>query len=153
MGLRGGSGGIGGKPREIEMTRQLQAINTLARLGLAFVWLYHGLVPKLLFMHPDELLPLLNAGMPEVQAVLFVKLAGWAEVALGLALLVLPQARWPYYLTAGLMIVATFTALLYAPILFRGAFNPASLNVLVFLLAVIGLASSPHNPKEQIEQD
>jgi uncharacterized membrane protein YphA (DoxX/SURF4 family) len=135
------------------MTRQMQTINTLARLGLAFVWLYHGLVPKLLFMHPDELLPLLNAGMPEDRAVLFIKLAGWAEVALGLGLVVLRRARWPYYLTAGLMIVATFTVLLYAPILFHAAFNPTSLNLLVFLLAVIGLVSSPHNPKEQIEQD
>ena len=119
----------------------MQTINTLARLGLAFTWLYHGLVPKLIFMHPDELLPLLNAGLPEDRAVLFVKLAGWAEISLGLAMLVLRRARWPYYLTALLMIPAAATVLLYAPTLFRGAFNPASLNVLVFVLAVIGLAS------------
>jgi hypothetical protein len=80
-------------------------------------------------------------------------LAGWVEVALGLALLVLRRARWPYYLTAGLMILATFTVLLYAPILLHAAFNPASLNVLVFLLAVIGLASRRNDPNEQIEQD
>jgi hypothetical protein len=133
------------------MTRQMQTINILARLGLAFVWLYHGLVPKLIFMHPDELLPLLNAGMPENQAMRFVKLAGWAEVALGLAMLAFWPSRWPYYLTAGLMAVATAAVLLYAPVLFQGAFNPASLNLLVFLLAVIGLASSRANPGEQRE--
>ncbi len=33
---------------------RLSLIHALSRLGIAFTWLWQGLVPKLLFAHPDE---------------------------------------------------------------------------------------------------
>jgi hypothetical protein len=43
----------------------LAAAHALARIGIAFVWLWQGLVPKLLYPNQDEKLMLAAAGWPE----------------------------------------------------------------------------------------
>ena len=45
---------------------QRAVIHAVARLCIALVFLYHGLVPKLLFRHPTELAILLDAGLPRL---------------------------------------------------------------------------------------
>src|SRR5258708_17340253 len=52
----------GGIPPQSSMRMAL--IHALARLGIAFTWLYQGLVPKLLFANTDEREMLVAAGLP-----------------------------------------------------------------------------------------
>ncbi len=39
-------------------------IHAIARITVAFIWIWHGLLPKLLFLHVDELVVLTQAGVP-----------------------------------------------------------------------------------------
>lgn len=66
---------------------------SLARWGLALLFLYHGIVPKLLWLSPGELEMIRAHGFE--QARLLAALAGVAEVVLALALLVVRRRRWP----------------------------------------------------------
>ena len=122
------------------MHREL--IHTLSRITVAFIWLWHGLVPKLIVQHPDEYAPLLGMGIDQSTAETIVMLSGWGEIVFGLLILILWKARWPFLLTivamSGLLLGVFFTS----PELALGAFNPVTLNLLVIVVATIALLSS-----------
>jgi hypothetical protein len=44
--------------------QQERRIHSIARGGLAVIFVYHGLVPKLLVHHPDEIAMLKDSGVP-----------------------------------------------------------------------------------------
>lgn len=119
------------------------AVHTLSRSIIAFVWAWHGLVPKLIMHHPDESVPLLGMGLDAATADTIVTVSGWGEIAFALVFLFLPRAVWPLYLTiigmSGLLIGVFVTA----PDLALGAFNPVTLNILVIAMAVIAIRTAP----------
>ncbi|MFK7736296.1 MAG: DoxX-like family protein [Pirellulaceae bacterium] len=110
----------------------------LSRAGVAFVWLYHGLVPKLLFCHETEL-ELVQAGPTPLDASTMVLLAGAAEVALGMLVLLTIGKRWPIALSLLGFSALLAGALVLAPATAIQAFNPVSLTVLAMLLCWINL--------------
>jgi hypothetical protein len=113
---------------------------------VAFVWLYHGLVPKLLFAHPDEIAMLLSAGTPSELAPAVMRGIGIAEILLGLTVLVAFRARWPFLITVVLMIAALLGVGITAPSYLTAAFNPVSLNIAMIALASIGYVASAEVP-------
>ena len=113
--------------------------STVARWALAFVFLYHGLVPKLLWVHPSEV-ALVAAGpsmgiAPEV----LVRLAGIAEVIWALVLIVCWRHRWPLYASAVALIGLFMGAVLLSPSTLVAAFNPVSLTLTSLALVWIAL--------------
>ncbi len=64
---------------------------------------------------------------------------GWAEVLLGVIVLLLSRFRWPLMLTTFLMVLATIAVAVNSPMHLTAAFNPVTLNVLVAVVALIGL--------------
>lgn len=133
-----------GIPAAVSLQRSL--IHLIARVALAFVWLYQGLLPKLLQPHTDELAMIQQGGVSAANAPLVAQLIGAGEVALGLAMLVSFRQRWPFLLTLVLMIAATASVAFHSPQYLSAAFNPVSLNVLMASLAVVGLLSSRDLP-------
>lgn len=121
-------------------------VHALARMTLAFIWIYHGLIPKLIIMHPDELLPLTNSGLSEPLAALGVAFAGLAEIAFGLALLVFWNCRPLLLASIPLMLIALFGVGITAPELLTAAFNPVTLNLAVITLSLIAYAISAELP-------
>jgi hypothetical protein len=121
-------------------------VHALARLTLAAIWLYHGLVPKLLLTQRDEVTMLLNAGVSASAAPTLVRLAGVCEVAFGLLLLTTWRKRWPLFLNIPLMLAATAGVALRSPQYLGAAFNPVTLNLSVVALSVIGLIASAASP-------
>jgi hypothetical protein len=117
-----------------EIVRSMSLIYALARLAVVFVWLWHGLVPKLLFRDPDELLMLQATGLSPAT----LPLIGGAELLAGIVGLVF--WRWRSYLafTAIGMLIALLTVALRSPQYLRAAFNPVTLNACV--LALSGVA-------------
>lgn len=109
------------------------------RLTLAFIWIYQGLVPKLIFHNADELRMLGDTGvsLPRVSAV--CSALGVAEVGLGVLLLGLWRRRWPLWLTVVMMFVALAVVALCSSTFLTRAFNPVTLNVAIAALAVVGL--------------
>jgi DoxX-like family len=114
-------------------------IHGVSRTGLAFVFAYHGLVPKLLQHHADELAMLRDAGIGESDVLPALMTLGVAELLLALSMLLFWRRRWPVVLTLGLMAIATVSVAISSPRFLSAAFNPVSLNFAVACLAVIDL--------------
>ena len=92
-----------GIPPEVSM--RLTLIHASARLGIAFTWLWQGLVPKLLFPSLDEQAMMVAAGLP----IKFVPLAGMLELMF--AAVTLALWRWrPWFLLNALAMVAALSA-------------------------------------------
>lgn len=124
----------------ISLERSL--IHALARLTVAFVWLYQGAIPKLIYHHPDELAMLHDAGVPAN----LVNVVGWAEVGSGLLLLLAWRTQWLFLVTIGLMILALAGVALNSPVYLVAAFNPVTLNVLMIALSLVGYLSGRDVP-------
>jgi hypothetical protein len=125
---------------------RLAAVHAVARLAIAFTFLWHGLVPKLLFHHPDEVAVLRDGGLSLAAAGRAVTAAGVAEVLLGVALLLAWRVRGLFLLVIALMLLATVGVAATSPRYLVAAFNPVTLNVVVAALALVGWIASAELP-------
>ena len=112
-------------------------IHGVARVTLAVVLAYHGLVPKLLGPHADELQMLADAGLAAAAARTVAKGLGVAELLAALVLVVGWRQRWIAWTCLLLMPLATAGVAVTSPRYLGAAFNPVSLNVAVAALASI----------------
>lgn len=119
--------------------RDSRAVHTLARTAVACVFLWHGLVPKLVFRHPDEAVMLTDGGIGASTAALGVTVAGVGEIALGLYLLAFRRSTRVFYLVIALMVLAVAGVAVTSPRFLASAFNPVTLNGCVIALSVIAL--------------
>tara|TARA_R110000851_G_scaffold229966_2_gene382711 strand:- start:227 stop:631 length:405 start_codon:yes stop_codon:yes gene_type:complete len=116
----------------------------ICRLGLGFLFVYHGLLPKILFLSPVEV-SLVEASGSGVSANIASPLAGVLEIVLGLLIALRLGGKAPIYL-AGLSLIAllVYVAVL-SPALLVEAFNPVTTNLLGLLLCylILRLESMP----------
>jgi hypothetical protein len=125
---------------------QRSVVHATARLAVAGVFLWHGLVPKLLFRHPDEAVMLTDSGAAALTAQLGVTAAGVGEIALAVLLVVWWRSR---VLLAGvivLMLAAILLVAWFSPRFLVAAFNPVTLNGCVIALSTIALLSARDLP-------
>lgn len=127
-----------------EASRNLAVVYFLTRITIAFVFFYHGLVPKLWFRSPDELDMLRNLGVTSFAFLTTV--AGWMEIAFASLVVILWRARWVLWITIVGMIVATASVSLGSPSYFHKAFDPLTLNLSVSVLAACGLVVAEYVP-------
>jgi hypothetical protein len=128
---------------------RLSIVHAVSRTAIALVWIYHGLVPKLLFERPEELAMIVATGLPAEHAVSLMTIMGIAEVSVGAAFLLFWKARWLFVASAlamGVLFVAVAAA---APATLAGAFNPVSLDLLMIALAIVGLVASREIPNSR----
>ncbi len=114
-------------------------VHGLARIGLAAIFAYHGLVPKLLGPHPDEIAMLQDAGVALQRTGGALVVLGILELLFSASLLAFWRRRWPASLCVGFVMLATCAVAVFSPRYFAGAFNPLSLNLAVACLAIIDL--------------
>ena len=129
-----------------EVSRDRTFAYSLSRLVVTFVWLYQGLVPKLVYRSPDELRMLRNAGIPSSHLLTVVSALGCTEVCFALILIIFWKSLWPLRLTIMAMVFASLGVAAISPAFFTAAFNPLTLNVAVATLAIIGLRTSASLP-------
>ncbi|MBI3966782.1 MAG: DoxX-like family protein [Chloroflexi bacterium] len=122
------------------------AVHAAVRLTLAAIWVYQGLVPKLLFPDSGELEILRAAQLLTGWEPLVLRLAGVGEVLFGLVLLVWWRSRALYAVNAALLVGLLAGALLSQPAIFVAPFNPISLTLAMIGLAVAGWWSSGRLP-------
>ncbi|NTV45789.1 MAG: DoxX family protein [Chlorobiales bacterium] len=126
------------------ITSQTQSvIHGFARVSTAIVWIYHGIVPKLIFTNPDELKLIQAGGVSADTALLLLPVVGIIETGIGLLLLATWAFRWPFFFSAAAMVVSLIGVTVTSPAYLVGAFNPFSLNIATFSLSVIGALSVP----------
>lgn len=129
-----------GVPPQYSMRMAL--IHALARLGIAFTWLWQGLVPKLVFADADEQTMIVAAGLP----LALLPVVGILELVF--AVLTIGLWRWrPFFLLNGLAMAGALIAVgLKSPSYLVGAFNPVTLNVGVAILSIVGYLSATQLP-------
>ncbi|NCE89391.1 DoxX-like family protein [Pseudomonas sp. L13] len=119
----------------------LVRINWIARGGLAFMFAYHGLVPKLLWLSQGERAMIQAHGIEQVQ--LFATLAGIGEIVLAAWILLSPRSAWPIALAAGALAALLVDVAILSPAMLREAFNPVSLNVAGLALCAVAWNTQP----------
>lgn len=119
----------------------LVRINWIARGGLAFMFAYHGLVPKLLWLSQGERAMIQAHGIEQVQ--LFATLAGVGEIALAIWILLLPRSIWPLVVAATALAGLLVDVAVFSPSMLREAFNSVSLNVAGLALCAVAWNTKP----------
>ncbi|KTT38239.1 DoxX family protein [Pseudomonas oryzihabitans] len=117
-------------------------VHWLARGALVLMFAYHGLVPKLLQLSPGEQFMIQAHGFQ--QTVEIARLAGLAELAFALVLLLTPRLGWPLILAAAVLLGLLVDVALVAPKLLMDAFNPVTLNLACISLCAIAWLTRPH---------
>lgn len=114
-------------------------IHAIARIGIALIFFYHGLVPKLLVPNSDELAMLQDAGIAGGSLGSVLTAVGVAELLFALSLLVFWYQRFPAFMCLALMILGAIGIGMTSPRFLTAAFNPIALNLAVACLAAIDL--------------
>lgn len=129
-----------------ERTRDQAVAHAAAVTGLAGVWLYQGLVPKLWKVDAGEVDLWRRSGLSQAWARRAVRSAGMAEVAFAAVTITRSARRWPFGATAVLMPALVAGAALADRRVLGRAFNPVSLNWAMAALAVAALATTDGRP-------
>ena len=116
-------------------------IYSISRIAVAFIWFYHGLVPKILFQSPIELELLSKGPIEFTNPELVTSIIGYLEIAFALSMLLLWAKRWPMMVSALGMVILLLGTLFYWPSLLMEAFNPLTINLAVISLSIINLVS------------
>lgn len=126
---------------------RLAQIAWLARLALALVFIWHGLAPKILWLSPDEVSMIGAHGLPDYPLFapeVIARIAGVAEILLGIVLLTVRRQRWPLLVAGAVLLALLLDVALFSPHLLIQAFNPLSTNLpALALCAVAWLAEAP----------
>lgn len=121
---------------------ELQRIAWVARAGLALMFFYHGLVPKILWLSPGELEMIQAHGFADASRVAW--LSGAAEIGLAICLISGYFKRASLMLSAVVLAGLLIDVALVSPHFLVQAFNPVSLNGAgLALCAVVWLAERP----------
>lgn len=129
-----------------ESSRDRALVYSVARGTAAFIWFYHGLVPKLLYHNAAELDLLSKIGTSPERLQGGATLAGVVEMVFALVLILLWRQSWPLWLTILLMIVGIPVVAISAPQYLSGAFNPVTLNISLAALSSIALIAKRDLP-------
>ncbi|NTV67439.1 MAG: hypothetical protein HGB06_07125 [Chlorobaculum sp.] len=110
-----------------------------SRIALAFVWIYQGIVPKLVCQSPIELGLLAHLGP---MFGFLCSVMGYGEMLFGVLLLLSPW-RWPFLLNIAAMLGLFGYVSLTEPSLLVQPFNPVTLNVALIALSITAILSMP----------
>ena len=118
-------------------------VHGLSRVTVAFVWIYHGLVPKILGPHRDELYLAVAHGMSSDSLTFgLLKILGAIEIIFGIVLLIFWNSRWPFVISAAVLALLLADVAVVAPEYLLATFNPISLNISVISLSIIGFVTT-----------
>jgi hypothetical protein len=121
----------------VSMQRSL--IQAVARTSLAMIWIYQGLIPKLLFRQSSGELDTVRAfGMTASLADPALTLVAFIEIMFGVSLLLLWRVRFLFLINVAALVVLGVVAFTGQPRLFIGQFNPATLNLAMVALGIVG---------------
>jgi hypothetical protein len=114
-------------------------IRWICTITVAGIWLYQGLVPKLLGPHPDEIAMSEAFGIGLERQAFVSYAAGVCELLMGMCILLAHRHAWPQWVSA----VATAALLgfvaIYSPSHLIGAFNPVVMNSASMALSVVAV--------------
>ncbi|MGG5736200.1 MULTISPECIES: DoxX-like family protein [Bacillus cereus group] len=112
----------------------------------AFVWLYQGGVPKVIFSHPEEVKMLSELIGSNESSISILKIVGFLEIIWGVMWLLPFQKRKLFILHIVMLIGLTIVAGVTNITSFTQPFNPLTLNFLLIGLSIVGYINSTNLP-------
>lgn len=123
-------------PPEVSIRKLL--VHLLICFSLAFVWIYQGLVPKVLFPETGELALVQQAGVfPGMERELVLGI-GVLEIIVGILFLLPIRKKWLFTGSSFAVALLGAGALFTNGHIFLEPFNPATLNMAMIALGLIG---------------
>jgi hypothetical protein len=119
----------------------------IIRINLGLIWIYQGLIPKLLYMETGELQLMQSSGLFKGIEPLMVNVFGIAEIVFGFILLLWSGRKLWHYLNIIGLILLMFGAALGRMGIYKDPFNPATLSLAMISLSVISLICMKDLPK------
>lgn len=127
---------------DARVAMQLSTIHALSRLAIAFIWLWQGVLPKLVFNSADERAMMAASHLPTG----LVPLVGLVEIVIAVAAIGSWRRRSFFLFNIAAMAVALANVTITSPLYLVGAFNPMTLNLAMIALSVIGYAAAAEIP-------
>jgi uncharacterized membrane protein YphA (DoxX/SURF4 family) len=130
----------------------MKAAVTVCRLSLGAVWFYEGLVPKLLFVRPDQVDLVRRSGIYFGTPEFFLQLLGAAQVAFALWLLVgFAQRLAVAIATLGMWILIVLVALVN-PAMLTDPYGALIKDLCLTACAYTVWSLSPFVARQQLER-
>ncbi|WP_228259947.1 DoxX-like family protein [Acinetobacter sp. ANC 4779] len=111
----------------------------LIQITLAVLWIYQGLIPKILFQSSAEITIWQSMGLALHLAKICVSLSGMIEIMFGCTFLIWQRAVFIHQLNilglSGLLLLIIVTD----PIQLTTAFNPVVMNIAMITLSILAL--------------
>ena len=109
------------------------------QLSLVFLWLYQGLIPKILFQSAAEIAIWQNMGFELNLAKIMVGLSGLAEMIFGLLFLKWNHSILLHRMNVLGLIVLLLLIIITNPLQLTTAFNPVVMNIAMLMLSVLAI--------------
>jgi DoxX-like family len=129
-----------------EQARNQTIAHASAVAGLAGVFAYQGLVPKLWKLDQGEVAIWQGLGLPRDHAKRVVRAVGAVEAGFAVATVAPANKRWPFVVALAAMPTLAIGAAKADRSILTNAFNPASLGIAVAALAGVALATTDGRP-------
>ncbi|MFD3450220.1 DoxX-like family protein [Microbacteriaceae bacterium 4G12] len=114
---------------------------------LSFVWIYQGLVPKILYAHPEEVRMLSSLIGSTEHATIMIRIIGLLEIIFGMVWL-FPFQKQKLFVIHTILLLALTLAVGIANISsFIQPFNPITLNITLIGFSMIGYINSHSLPQ------
>lgn len=109
----------------------------IARYMITFVWLYHGIFPKLIHIAPLEQLMTGSIGFSDDISYLITKAAGIGEVIFGLLFFIFYKTKLMNILNILALVFLLLSVAMLQPQLLIEAFNPVTTNLPIMVFSFV----------------
>lgn len=121
--------------------------HAISRVAIATVWLFHGIVPKLLYPSTGEAELLASSGVLSLRdAAAILPFIGLAEIAFGIVVLVMWRSVVPLRLNAIAALGLAATVAITSPATLTAPFEPLTLGIALAALSLVGIRAGPFVP-------
>ena len=131
---------------ENSLSEKLRLVYWVANITIALTWIYHGIVPKLLYMETGELPMVIASGMFEGNEAVVVYVVGVLEIIFGIMFLFLGRFQLMHWLNIGALVALGIAACVIKNDIYSYPFNPATTAFGVIGLSVIVLMLREYLP-------
>ena len=110
---------------------------------LAVLWIYQGLVPKIIYHTVEEQRFWQYLGIDELSMLFLIKISGYIEIMFGLLFLIFRQSKILHVFNIlGLIALTIVVAVIY-PLYFTSSFNPFVMNLAMIGLSIVAIQLLP----------
>ncbi|WP_049867490.1 DoxX-like family protein [Paenibacillus sp. D9] len=130
-----------------ELVAAMAAIHLASITALAGMWLYEGIVPKLLHDSGTELGMLAGLGLTSTAQSLALQLLGWGEAAAAVILVACRHSRAVITIQAACLLLLSVCGAALRPELLAEPFNPLTTTIPLLVLSAAAAIAVPYCPR------